>query len=275
MQHQTGTYTGADGLSLYYQSWRPDGAPRAAIILVHGLGGHSAASMGITLPLVAAGCAVWAPDLRGHGRSPGPRGHVGSWAEFRADLRRFEALVSAAEPGLPRLLIGHSLGGLMSVDYALHHPEGLAGLALICPAVDPKIPGWKRILVRSLARLAPTFAIAEKADYTRLTDNPDVRAEIAADPLRHNLTTIGIGAAVLETSAWVWANAGRNRLPVLLQYAGADSITPPEGIARFGEVLGGPKQLKLYPDLRHRPFDDHAGRIVVDDLLAWVAERLA
>jgi alpha-beta hydrolase superfamily lysophospholipase len=274
MHHETGTFAAADGLDLHYQSWRPEGAPKATLLLIHGLGGHSGASMGLVTPLVAAGYAVFAPDMRGHGASPGLRGHIMDWSEYREDLYRFEAHVALAEPTRPRILIGHSLGGLMAIDYALHHPEGLSGLALITPAVAPSIPVWQRLMVRLLAGLKPTFTITERPDYAPLTDNLEVQAEIAADSLRHGQKTIGLGAALLKTTSWVERNAGRLQLPTLVQYAEADTITPPAGIARFTALLGGAQvTARLYPGLRHRPFDDHAGRVVVDDMLAWLAER--
>lgn len=273
MQHQRGTFAAADGLLLHYQAWRPDGAPRATLLLLHGLGGHSGASMNLVIPLVAAGYAVWAPDMRGHGPSPGPRGHINDWSEYREDLYRFEAHVALSEPTRPRILIGHSLGGLIAADYALRHPEGLNGLALICPAVAPTIPLGQRIAIRLLARLRPTFALTS-AGTAITTDNPAAQSEIANDPLRHSHRSMGLASSLLKTAAWVDANAGRHRLPTLIQYAEIDPITPPEGIARFVSRLGGGQvEAKLYPGLHHRPFDDLAGRVVVDDLLAWLAER--
>lgn len=273
MHHQTGTFTAHDGLPLHYQAWRPDGAPRATLILIHGLGGHSGASMGLVAPLVAEGYAVWAPDMRGHGPSPGLRGHVNDWSEYREDLYRFEAHVALAEPTRPRILIGHSLGGLIAVDYALRHPEGLNGLALICPAVAPTIPPLQRLAVRLLAGLRPTLTFTS-AGKAVTTDNPAMQAEIAADPLRHSHRSMSLAASLMRTAAWVQRNARSLRLPTLVQYAEVDPVTPPEGIARFVNRLGGGEvQSKLYPGLHHRLFDDLSGRIVVDDLLAWLAER--
>lgn len=273
MHHQTGTFAATNGLTLHYQSWRPAGEPRATLILIHGLGGHSGASMGLVAPLVAEGYAVWAPDLRGHGSSPGLRGHITDWSEYREDLYHFEAHVALAEPTRPRILIGHSLGGLVAADYALRHPEGLNALALICPAVAPSIPFVQRVAVRLLAGLHPTFTLTS-AGTAITTDNPVMQAEIAADPLRHSHRSMGLAASLMKTATWVQRNAGRLQLPTLVQYAEVDQITPPEGIARFTTRLGGGQvTAKLYPGLHHRPFDDLAGRIVVDDMLTWLSQR--
>jgi alpha-beta hydrolase superfamily lysophospholipase len=96
-----GPFSGFGGLPLYYQSWRPEGDPRAVLIIVHGFGEHSGRYMNVVNHLVPRGYAIYALDHRGHGRSPGPRGHINSWEEFREDVRAFVRKVAETEPGLP------------------------------------------------------------------------------------------------------------------------------------------------------------------------------
>ncbi|MGH7703703.1 MAG: alpha/beta hydrolase, partial [Gemmatimonadales bacterium] len=131
-EYQTGAFPGSGGLTLTYQSWRPrDRSPHAVVIAVHGLGDHSGLYAPGVEHLVPRGYAWYGFDLRGHGRSPGPRGHIQSWAEYREDLRAFLGLIGEMEPGRTRFLLGNSLGGLIVLDYALHYPESLDGVVAI------------------------------------------------------------------------------------------------------------------------------------------------
>src|SRR5579863_7569397 len=133
MDHSTGTFRGAGEMELAYQRWLPEGTPRAALIIVHGFGEHGGRYMNIVGRLVPTGYAVYALDNRGHGRSPGQRGHINDWSEFRDDLGAFVALVSTEQAGHPLFLLGHSMGGLIVLEYAERHPEGLRGVIASAP----------------------------------------------------------------------------------------------------------------------------------------------
>ena len=89
MQHIEFHFEGMDGCSLYAQCWLPEASPRAVIAIVHGIGDHSGRYMNIVNHMVSNQIGVYAYDLRGHGNSPGQRGHIDSWAEYRIDLLNF------------------------------------------------------------------------------------------------------------------------------------------------------------------------------------------
>ena len=127
MKHSEGKFKGAGSLELYYQCWQPDGQPRAVVVIVHGIGEHSGRYMNVVNQLVPHGYAVYSFDNRGHGRSPGQRGYLNAWAEFREDVRAFLKKVREQEPGRSVFLMGHSLGSLIVGDYVLRDPSGLKG----------------------------------------------------------------------------------------------------------------------------------------------------
>ncbi|MFM9159301.1 MAG: alpha/beta hydrolase, partial [Dolichospermum sp.] len=108
---QEGKFSGVGGLDLYYQSWHPGGEVRGILAIVHGLGGHSGLYKTIVEHLLPREYAVYALDLRGHGRSSGQRGYINTWTEFRDDLQAFLKLIQQQQPGYPIFLLGHSLGG--------------------------------------------------------------------------------------------------------------------------------------------------------------------
>ena len=162
----TATSLAPEGLRLYRQRWSGAAPPRAAMVLVHGIGGHSAPFEELAQELVKLGLEVFAFDLPGHGRSEGPRGVVGSWNDYRRCLDRFLASEVAKDcPGRPCLLLGHSLGGALVLDAALdHQPEArpmLAGVVVSNPAVGATgVEPWRLLCARVLSRIWPTFTLS-------------------------------------------------------------------------------------------------------------------
>ena len=110
-----GTFTGARGLALFRRTWRPTGPSRAGLINLHGLGDHSGLYPMVGAHMTARGIVVHAPDLRGNGRSPGQRGYVRLWADYREDLRALVTRIREEEGELPLFLLGNSLGGLIAL----------------------------------------------------------------------------------------------------------------------------------------------------------------
>ncbi len=120
MEHDEGTFEGSGGLELYQQFWRPGGRPRAALAIVHGMGEHSGRYRNVVDALVPMGYAVHGFDLRGCGRSPGQRGHIDAWSQFRDDAGAFLRAVEEQEPRVPLFLMGHSMDGLRLVARLEH-----------------------------------------------------------------------------------------------------------------------------------------------------------
>ena len=83
---------------------------RAVLVLVHGYGEHSGRYGNLVKPLAELGYAIYAFDLRGHGESPGQRGHIMGWGDYREDLQRFLHHVQELEKDRPLFLYGHSMG---------------------------------------------------------------------------------------------------------------------------------------------------------------------
>src|SRR5512137_1417329 len=117
MQHIEGSFRGVGGLELYRRCWQPESEPRAAVVLVHGVGEHSGRYMNVVGPLVEDGYAVYSYDQRGHGVSPGPRVHIDRWTEYREDLTTYVSDVAEQVGDVPVVLYGHSMGSLVVLDY--------------------------------------------------------------------------------------------------------------------------------------------------------------
>ncbi|HUF36105.1 MAG TPA: lysophospholipase [Gemmatimonadales bacterium] len=272
----SGDYTGAGGLRLFRQAWRPLGPSRAVVANIHGLGDHSGLYPTLVDHLVSLDIAVHAPDLRGNGRSPGQRAYVSRWDEYREDLHSFLDVVRAEEPGRPLFLLGNSLGGLIVLDYALRHPDGLRGvIAASTPLGRLGVPAPLLFLGRIMSRVWPRFSLQTGMDLSGLARDPVVAQTVLADPLFHRYGTARLATEVIAAIARVQAGAPRFPLPLLLLHGGADRMVPPEGSRQFAAAVGHPDhQLIEYPDAYHVLFADSGRERVLADLGRWIDARL-
>jgi alpha-beta hydrolase superfamily lysophospholipase len=276
MEHEEGTFSGEGGLALYYQRWRPEGAPRAVLAVVHGFGEHSGRYGNVVDWFVPRGYAVYALDIRGHGRSPGQRGYIDSFAQVRDDIRAFLDLVQEQEPGQPLFLLGHSQGSLMVLDYVLRDPSGLTGViasgSMLCP------PGISPLLLqasRILSRVWPTCSLEVGLDVDALSRDKAVGEAYTNDPLVHGKGTPRLGNENMKAIAWTQAHAADLALPCLLVHGGADALCPPEASLTFFEnVTLADKERIEYDGYYHEVFNDLGKEQVLADVEDWVARHL-
>jgi len=276
-EHRSGTFTGGDGLALYYQAWLPSSPPRAALINLHGLGDHSSLYPSIAAHFPTRGFAVYAYDMRGNGRSPGQRGYIESWADYRGDLHAFLAQVREWEPGLPIFVMGHSLGGLVVLDYALHFPTGVSGVIAAAPPLGKVgVPPLLMALGRVMSLIWPRFSLEVGMDLSGLARDPAVIQTVLADPLFHRRGTARLSTEVTAAIARVQARAGELAVPLLIVHGSADRMVPPDGSREFFQKVRHPvRELREYRGAYHGLFADWDQEHVLADVERWLNLRLA
>lgn len=278
MAHDEGTFRGAGGIELYEQRWLPDaGEARAVVAIVHGFGEHSGRYTNMVDRLVPAGYAVYAFDLRGHGRSPGQRGHVDRWTEYREDVGAFVCHVSEREPGRPLFLLGHSMGGLIVLEYAEQHPEGLRGVIASGPLLaQPGISPVKLALGRVISRVYPRFSLDTGLDVTAISRDPAVVEAYRKDPLVHGRGTARLSTEIAAAQARTLAGAPTWTLPLLIIHGAADRLAPATGSRAFFERVpaGVDKERDEIPDGAHEPHNDTSQRQALDILQGWLDRHL-
>lgn len=270
------TFAGADGVSLFRQAWRPAGPSRAVLINIHGLGDHSGLYPTLVEHFTGRAMTVHAMDLRGNGRSGGQRAYIERWEQYREDLATFVALVREEEAGQPLFLLGNSLGGLIVLDYALHHPEGLRGVIAASPPLGRlSVPAPLLALGRVLSRVWPRFSIRTGMDLSGLARDPVVVQTVLADPLFHRVGTARLSTEVVAAIARVQAAAPSFPLPLLLLHGSADRMVPPEGSRAFVARVGHPdRELREYAGAYHVLFADLDHERVLTDVERWIEARL-
>ncbi len=266
-----GTFQGANGLELYYQSWHPLALARAVLVIIPGHGGHSSIFTKMAEYLIERNYIVYSFDLRGNGRSLGQRGYINNWAEFREDLKIFLNLVKSKEPQQDLFIIGQSMGGTIALDYILREPNQPQGLILISPALGLGVSGWKLFLGKVLSSILPRFALNTSISFCAASRDPEVVAICAKDPLRHSQGTARLAAQLLQTIDWIYAHATEIEVPLLILHGGADRVTLPENSRILFECLTlADKEIREYPDSYHELHWDINYLEVLADMDHWI-----
>lgn len=276
MKHIEGTFKGYDGLALFYQVWKGENYKRA-ITVVHGFGEHSGRYNNLLDYFLPKGYAIYSFDLRGHGRSQGKRGHINSWDEFRTDLKIFIELVRKEENNKPIFLYGHSMGGLIVLEYAFHYPEGLKGVIATGPLLaEPKLPSFFKILVRVISRIKRDMPLKNNLDEKGLSREEKVGKEYRKDPLVHNILTPSFAIEIESTIKRVQNHAKDLKIPLLLLHGEKDKIVPVEGsIEFFKKVNSSYKEMKIYPSAFHELHNEINKEEVFKDIECFIEKYYA
>ncbi|QAA76767.1 MAG: hypothetical protein BIP78_1001 [Candidatus Bipolaricaulis sibiricus] len=263
--------TTADGLSLFVRSW--PGAGRGVVGIVHGYGEHSGRYHEFARWLNELGWSVEACDLRGHGRSPGRRGHVARFGEYLLDVAALVRRLQDRAAGTPLFLFGHSLGGLIAVRYVEQEARGLTGLILSAPflGVELVIPRWKRVVARVVSQVWPSLSTPSGLTGTTVSRDPEVIAHYEADPLMHKQATVRWFTEVIRTQHAALSEARRVSLPLLVLHGDADPIARVAVTRQFFAAVGSPdRTLTLYGGFLHEVLNEIGKERVWEDIAAWL-----
>jgi alpha-beta hydrolase superfamily lysophospholipase len=266
---------GVDGVQIFTQSWLPDVVdPRAVVVLVHGFGEHSDRYDWVAGQLTRDGYAVYAADHRGHGRSQGARAVVEVDAVV-ADVDHLIDEATRAHPELPVAMLGHSLGGLIAIRYALAHQRRLRALVLSGPLAALDAPAPALALARGVARVAPSLGVTS-LDAQLVSRDPAVVAAYREDPLVHHgripAQTVAEMARAIQTFPDV---VGRVTVPTLIVYGTADGLCPPSGAIMLAERFGSVDlTIRAYEGLYHEILNEPERESVMGDVLGWLGERV-
>jgi alpha-beta hydrolase superfamily lysophospholipase len=278
MTVERGTFTGVGAVGIHWERSTPVSAPRGVVVVAHGYAEHFGRYGELVRHLTDRGFAVAGMDHRGHGLSEGPRGH-GSIDELIADMRTLADMAAAWWPGVPRLLFGHSMGGLLGFVYLLRHPDTVRAAALSAPAlrIPDTAPRALRLVARVLGRVAPRVGFRSKLDATALSRDPAVGEAYVADPLVHRRGSAGLIRAINAAQAEAFAGAATLRVPLLILQGDADRIVDPSGARDVAARLTGAHELVILPgyyhELLNEPVTERAR--VVDLLDRWFDRWLA
>ncbi|HWE64417.1 MAG TPA: lysophospholipase, partial [Chloroflexota bacterium] len=258
--------------------WLPaTGRPVALAILSHGLGEHAGFYLPVTQYLLSRDMAVYAHDHRGFGHSDGRRGHIERYEHYVEDLRAMVDRARAEYPGLPVVLIGHSMGGTIALLFSQRYPDRITHAVYSAPALilRRRVPPLQRALAGTMSRLRPTYTNTGTIDPTVLTRDPAMQQEVRADRWRHARVSARLFVELFVRGPRdVFAHLERLRVPFLIIHGTADPLVSPAGSRRVfhGSTAPG-RAIRIYPGLLHEPLRELEREQVFADIAAWLEEH--
>lgn len=263
------------GLTIFLRCWSPQVDARGVVVIVHGFNSHSGEYEWVGRELAARGLSVYAPDLRGRGKSDGERFFVSSFAEWVRDVAAIVALARAREAGLPVFMLGHSAGGVVSCIYTLEHPSELAGLVCESFAHEVPAPDFALAVFKGLSHVAPHAHVVrlKNEDFSR--DAQVVHAKNSDPLIAHEIQPTQTMAEMVRADERLRREFPLITLPVLILHGTADKATRPSGSQRFYETAGSrDKTLKLYDGHFHDLLNDIGKEDVLADITAWIGAHI-
>lgn len=251
------------------RDWEPTTAPRATIVLVHGLAEHSGRYERTGSLLAGSGFHVRSFDLRGAGGSGGRRWDIEDWGLYLDQIERH--VEWAGSQRRPVVLMGHSFGGTLTLDYIGSERRRPDMLVLSAPGLAGGAR-WQRAVAPLLASVLPTLPIPNTLKGEQLSRDPEVAAAYFDDPLVHTSTTPRLGAQFFAAIDRARESARRLDLPTLVVHGGSDTIVPPGSTAFMGDVAGVDR--RLHPGLRHEVLNEPEGPEVVAEIVEWVDRHI-
>ena len=266
------TWKSFDGLDMYGRAWAPEGAPKAVLLLVHGLGEHIGRYDHVAAALTDNGYAMLGSDLRGHGRSGGPRGHTPSREAFMLDIDSLVKQAEARYPGTRQFLYGLSSGGILVLNYILRRQQTLAGAVVSAPGLRSPVleQKFKITLARVMGTLLPTVAIPSGLDASMLSHNKEVVERYKRDPLVHDRVSLAMGKIVPDMIPGIFEHAGELNIPLLILHGTEDKIVYARGSREFAEKAGEKVTLREWDGMYHELHNEPEQQQVFAYMLDWL-----
>jgi alpha-beta hydrolase superfamily lysophospholipase len=268
------TFTASDGENLAMQDWPlPDGAvQRGTVVIVHGLGEHAGRYEHVARRLNEWGFAVRGYDHYGHGDSGGTRGALPSESRLVDDLGDVvESTRQRMPAGLPLIVLGHSMGGLVAACLVAMGRVRVDGLILSSPAFDTGLSMGQKLLLAILPRVAPNLVVGNGLDAGFVARDPAVVAAYRADPRVHDRISARLARFIADAGPMVIAHAPQWNVPTLLVYAGADRLVAPAGSRAFAQAA--PPQVvtvRCFDAHYHEILNDPEKDDVFDEMERWL-----
>ncbi|MCY7318211.1 MAG: alpha/beta hydrolase [Ramlibacter sp.] len=273
------TYTASDGENIALQDWPlPDGlALRGVVLIVHGLGEHAGRHDALARRLNGWGFAVRGYDHYGHGESGGARGSLPTASRLVDDLAdMIDSTRSRMGRGVPLIVVGHSLGGLVAADLVAQDRRRIDGLVLSSPALDPGLSLLQKLMLATLPHIAPNMTVNNGLETAYISHDLEVVAAYRRDPRVHDRVSPRIGRFIVDAAARTLRGAAQWRVPTLLMYASDDRLVNPSGSRAF--AAAAPRAVvttQCFDGLYHEILHELDPEPVYQRLMQWLDVRFS
>jgi alpha-beta hydrolase superfamily lysophospholipase len=267
--------TAKDGIKLHVERFLARGAPRAAVVMIHGFSAHCGAFRHVAGALAAGGFTVTAFDCRGHGLSEGRHGYVRRFTDYDDDLGLVIDRARSLSPGLPLAIVAHSHGVTVTLDYLFRGAGTCDALVAAAPflALKMPVPLYKRIFAPIAGAVWPTLAMSNQIEPQIVARDPAVWEEIRKDPLVRHVATPRWFSEVRATQARLRASPALLKVPTFMPIAGADRLVDPAAALAFARAAGPIVELRVYDQLFHEIYFEPERDSVIADVVGWLQGR--
>ncbi|WP_299181012.1 alpha/beta hydrolase [uncultured Aquimarina sp.] len=222
---------------IFAQYWLPDNC-KGIILLVHGMGEHSARYEDYLIPeLLAKHIAVITYDNFGHGKSSGKRGHCPNYNSLMDVINTVYQKSREIVNKLPVFLYGHSMGGNLVINYLIRKKAEVTGVIITSPflrlAFQP--PKWKITMGRVFQKIVPSMTLPSGLDVKAISRVTDEVEKYKNDPLIHDRVSPNFTLPIIEAGIWAISKATLVEKPVLIVHGTEDQITDYRASQEFAE----------------------------------------
>jgi len=282
MARRETTFTDTWGVQITYDVY-PVSKARAVVLLVHGIGEHAGRYHHVAAAFNSAGYAVYAPDVRGHGRTGvhaaagdlSKLGHLGRGGLTGAidDMRQLTDIIRAENPGLPIVLLGHSMGSIHSQILINYRAGDYA--AVILTGACSRTPGYM-----AAGDLNKPFKVPGGTGHEWLSRDPEVWAKFAADPWTFDADVLKIYGIPAGLKLFGRPSRHMAQVPLLIVAGEKDSLGGERSVLKLANdylTRAGQNDVSVivYPDARHEVFNETNKVAVIDDVISWLSERVS
>jgi len=257
--------------------WRREQpAARGQVVIVHGFGEHSGRYSELTESLLQRGFNVSSFDQRGHGRSSGIAGHINRFADYQRDLAVVIESAIARGPK-PLFLIGHSMGGLITLRYLACQAQSIGGAVVSAPLLGfaVQIPKFKAFIGKATGLIAPRLRMANEIDPAVLSRDPEVGRAYAADPLVRRVVSARWFNEALRAMKEMPAAAPAISAPMLVLHGTDDRLAGVGATRSVFDLIGSmDKELIVYPGFYHELFNEPERQQIFQTVGDWLTQRL-
>ena len=257
--------TSADGTSIAGYQWEPDGVAHTDVLLVHGLAEHMGRYDYVAETLNKSGYRVTGLDLRGHGHSAGKRGHVTRWSDYTEDVT-----AAANAIGGPHILMAHSMGGLVALDYLRGNTPTIAA-AVSAPLLGIAVhaPVWKTTAGRILSRIIPGLSMTNELDARLICSDEKIVEAYKADPLVFSTITPRWFTEMTAALKRVHLHTRAYDTPLYLLYGTEDKIVSVEAIEDFAKIYPT-AVVRPWEGLYHEVLNELVRGKVLEEIVEWM-----
>ncbi len=276
MGHTEGTVRNSSNQCIYYRRWLPPDVCKAEIMIAHGLAEHGGRYSTLAERLIDKGYAIGVPDLSGHGRSGGYRGHIDSFSAYCDDLYCYHKSI-AENSRKPVFLLGHSMGGVIALQYALLYQSSLCGLLLSAPCIKASMNTTPLHLLAAelLSVLVPRMGVTRLPAHF-LSRDKEVLSAYIDDPLVHRgKISARLGTQLIKAGRSMPKRSAQIDLPMLILQGTADRLCAPQGSRLvYDSVSSADRTLKFYEGFFHEVFSEPGNEQVFTDVEMWLEEHI-